>query len=714
MATKKTGSRVAAKLTIPPDVKALLKDIENKKLLGGTSVDFYLKTAEDDLTSGDDVRGKLGADKLRHLATLVQSAAARKTAEATDWLSEKQFALAQRTAENAGQPSSADASAEPTEYDLKAQEAKKQAKILLQFQPTLLQAASGQSLPPFPSDPDLDDAGEDVEDTQESADLGTAADLLKDAQAHLGPTGTGGMNPALASAQAAVASALQHRGGSGNPMRVQMKRAEVPDTPDTPLWLKIRRSSIDLGWEKYNAFINSLIHPQKRRARAKEALTQSDASGGGHEPHPESRIRLPFPDCDPYRFLKAATEVFMMVNCETYQSNDYPSFDNVWTDEEKSSLTGGPSEADEDLAYAKRRLGRSYTAGQVEAAWKAYRVPADASQDEPTVLPYLALIQAKLGDQGLRGPQGPDDAKALLRCSGILTNKLVSPCLVELIWSYWLEEGMLVQTMNAISRRFQNIRAPGDRDPLASIEIDPLRPLNNVLWGYIQDEQHRLTVVRRAYEYDHQYGLALVGKAVPTVRGADTRTRFLEAFHNLLHLCTIFFKEDDDTTVIADGFPVLNALRDVHLVLTQGAHNQYGDLPWTARQEMLVQQWILARPEMREFIPTRIMVAYPEAWQDRVDAMKTLMGWTDTSVLHFSELGTYGERILLGARFNDWSKVIEPERAANWARFWRPEIQSYVHAYRAVTGIDLTERAQSAMPSTLLRQRLAMQRVAAR
>ena len=220
--------------------------------------------------------------------------------------------------------------------------------------------------------------------------------------------------------------------------------------------------------------------------------------------------------------------------------------------------------------------------------------------------------------------------------------------------------------------------------------------------------------MRRAYEYDHHYGLALVGKAVPTVKGADSRTRFIEAFHSLLHLCTIFFKEDDDTTVIADGFPVLNALRDVHLILTQGAHNQYGDLPWTARQEMLMQEWLLARPEMRDFIPARIMVAYPEPWQDRVDAMKSLMGWTDTSVLHFSELGTYGERILLGARFNDWSKVIEPERAANWARFWRPEIQTYVHAYRTATGSDLSERAQAGMPSTLLRQRLAMQRVAAR
>jgi hypothetical protein len=32
------------------------------------------------------------------------------------------------------------------------------------------------------------------------------------------------------------------------------------------------------------------------------------------------------------------------------------------------------------------------------------------------------------------------------------------PCLIELIWSYWMEEGMLVQTMNGIAQRFQNVR----------------------------------------------------------------------------------------------------------------------------------------------------------------------------------------------------------------------------------------------------------------
>jgi hypothetical protein len=217
-------------------------------------------------------------------------------------------------------------------------------------------------------------------------------------------------------------------------------------------------------------------------------------------------------------------------------------------------------------------------------------------------------------------------------------------------------------------------------------------------------------VLRRAYEYDHHYGITLVGKAVPAVRGADSRSKFLEAFHNLLNLTAVFFKEDDDTTVLADGFPILNALRDVHLLLTEGQHNQYGDLPWMARQEMLMQQWLLARPEMLEFLPTRTMVAYPEAWMGPVDTMKRLQGWTDTPVLHFRDLGVFGERILLSIRFGNWNSIIDRESAANWARYWRPEIQGYLHAYRAVTGCDLTaDVVDVAMPTVHLQRRLAEQ-----
>ena len=59
-----------------------------------------------------------------------------------------------------------------------------------------------------------------------------------------------------------------------------------------------------------------------------------------------------------------------------------------------------------------------------------------------------------------------------------------------------------------------------------------------------------------------------------------------------------------------------------------------------------------------------------------------------------------------GATFNR-------DQAANWAIFWRPQIQNYMHAYRAVTGVDLT-REDGAMidaqqPSTHLLRRLKEQ-----
>eukprot|EP01034_Spumella_vulgaris_P029809 gene29809-36917_t len=333
-------------------------------------------------------------------------------------------------------------------------------------------------------------------------------------------------------------------------------------------------------------------------------------------------------------------------------------------------------------------------------------------------LPYLAVIRRKLPDIPINIAAGGSEADL---CFGIIQERLSNPCLIELIWSYWLEEGMLVQTMNAITQRFQNLRPPSSShgmDPLANSEIDMLRPLNNLLWGYTQDEQHRLTVMRRNYEYDHHYGVRLDGKAVQHFRPADSRSKFLEAFHHLLRLLTSFYRQDDDTTVKADAFPVLNALKEVHLILSQGAHNQFGDLPSTARIEMLMQQWLLGRPEFREFLPTRVMVAYPEPWMDRVDAMKKLQGWTDTSVMHFRSLAMFGEQLLLSIRYGNWSDIYESTQAFNWARFWRPQAQGYIHAYRAATGVDLSVDGADAvsdatLPSVLLRQRLAAQQARA-
>ena len=270
--------------------------------------------------------------------------------------------------------------------------------------------------------------------------------------------------------------------------------------------------------------------------------------------------------------------------------------------------------------------------------------------------------------------------------------------LLELLWSYWHEESGLVQTMNAISLRFQNVRgAYGSNDPLANLNIDPIRPLNNLLWGYIEDERNRLSMARRNLEYQYEYGISLVGTAVPQMNVAESRSQFIPAFHNLLKVTNEFYQQANFTTVIPDGFPILNHLREVHLLLAEGAHNSFRDLPWTARAEMLMQQWILARPEMREFLGGRIMVPYEEPWMDRVDSMKNLQGWTPVNVSHFHTLGDFGEKLLLSIRYGNWnSNSVGALNAANWAHYWRTEVQRYIHAYKACTGVDLASDVSDA------------------
>ena len=135
---------------------------------------------------------------------------------------------------------------------------------------------------------------------------------------------------------------------------------------------------------------------------------------------------------------------------------------------------------------------------------------------------------------------------------------------------------------------------------------------------------------------------------------------------------------------------------------------------------MLMTQWMLARPEMREFLRGRYMVPYQEAWMGAVDSMKKLQGWTDTSVTHFHELAVTGERILLSIRYGDWVDIENIEdQAKNWARSWKPEIQRYLHGYLTVSGVDLmadvTDSRDAAIryqqPSVLLQRRLAQQRI---
>jgi hypothetical protein len=465
------------------------------------------------------------------------------------------------------------------------------------------------------------------------------------------------------------------------PIRVTLDRTSSPFTKDERLWEVIKDRTSAVSFANYKAFIDAI-----------------DAQGSI------------FRGVEAYQALKVATRAWLQHEAGVWMGTDDDAEDDVRVlvnktlrrDLKKTPLPG-PDTADQ---------------AEIDLLHDEYLVTLRQNfvsdlENDLKVLPYHKLIVDALG-----GLPAKPLASVQFGEYGISPSSLFRPVLLELIWSYWHEEGMLVQSMNAISRRFQNRRGTvgTGEDPLFRMEIDPLRAVNNLVWGYVQDEWNLLTVQRRAYEYQHEYGISLLGKAIPSFAPADSRSRFLTAFHDLLLTAAAFYEADDDTTVVADAFPVLNALKDVHAILAEGAHNQFGDLVWTARSEMLIQEWILSRPEFREFLGGRTMVPYREPWMDRVDTMRQIMGWGDASVTHFRDLGFFGERLLLSVRYGNWSAENDAANAENWARWWRTEIKTYMHSYRAVTGVDLTGQAQPVLevardgryeqPSVLLRRRL--------
>src|SRR5258705_6558489 len=469
--------------------------------------------------------------------------------------------------------------------------------------------------------------------------------------------------------------------------KLSLTRADVVLTDDAALWAAIRNRTDAIRGDRYDEFIKQVLCHDEEVGQAVCLPEEYSIETSLQAKRTELLGATSGYGVDAYNLLKYATQAFLLLETGVVIRNPRIAFNK------------SENNPDDVVAGEESRIGESVAFEELE------RRLMEDYLGKTGGLPYLKRIVAALGARS--------DRKSPFS-NGTLTHRFSCPSMLELIWSYWHEEGMLVQTMNAVCMRFQNRRGPNERDPLANLEIDPLRPLNNLLWGYIQDEYNRLTVPRRAYEYDHHYGLKIVGKAVPEIRSADSRSKFIEAFHNLLFRTAAFYREDADTTVIADGFALLSALREVHLLLAEGAHNQFGDLPWTSRAEMLMMQWILGRTEMREFLRGRAMVPYSERWMGQVDTMKKLQGWTDTTITHFRNLAVYGEQILLSIRYGDWSEINDQDNAKIWARYWRPEIQGYIHAYLAATGVDLSEDivdfrgapARYVQPSSLLEARI--------
>ena len=424
--------------------------------------------------------------------------------------------------------------------------------------------------------------------------------------------------------------------GVAGHLRVTMERPDARRTPDEALWSAIEETCRAIGFEQYQAHIGRIFELGPFQGEISRKLGELGARGVGA-----------------YRALREATELFVLMG-------------------------GGPL-ADRKSARQDATLREFGEVGpqmqqsrkEIEDGLRQYLHHGE--------LPYIErVVNAAYPSLDLDGSGLDTLRRRVLR----------QPLFLELWHEMCLEHGMVMRTMDAVCARFQNIYNSGENDGLASYEISPLWPLGDLLWDWINHTPTRLNPRRRIHEYRHKYGPTVLGGDAMAVRAADVRTTFPDAFMNLLNLCEEFYKEDSQTTVIADAFPVLVALREVHQILAMGAGNASPQLTFAARVETLMMQLMLAQPELRAFLHVREMVPYDEGWMGQVDAMKDLQGWQDQSISHYRDLSVYGERILLSIRLADWTAGHE-DNAKNWARVHKNAIRRFAHAHRAISGVEL-------------------------
>ena len=169
-------------------------------------------------------------------------------------------------------------------------------------------------------------------------------------------------------------------------------------TEDQALWVVIRDCVRRRSYENYALFIDTVLC--KKDTAKYERLNRQDDCSYIH-------------GVQGYQLLKAATEVFLLCG---------------------SCCGDGLSITEFDAVQEEDRLNRTSSLQEMQATLESYL----SDKVTPNTLPYLRQIlnalQLTPGDAGTF-PFCPDDTRTF-------------PCLFELIWSYWHEEGMLVQTMN--------------------------------------------------------------------------------------------------------------------------------------------------------------------------------------------------------------------------------------------------------------------------
>src|SRR5215467_14122716 len=139
---------------------------------------------------------------------------------------------------------------------------------------------------------------------------------------------------------------------------VSMQRAYVPPTTDQMLWVIIRKSANALAFNRYADFIDPIMCGDEPDSRA-------GFNRGRAATNLQANRSLPFPDIEPYRLLKVATEVFMMAHCGCVVNPDV-MLSAAGPDLANESFEG------QDTDAQAIRLGSNRSPASMQEDWQRY------------------------------------------------------------------------------------------------------------------------------------------------------------------------------------------------------------------------------------------------------------------------------------------------------------------------------------------------------
>ena len=223
----------------------------------------------------------------------------------------------------------------------------------------------------------------------------------------------------------------------GGSVGVTLHRSATCPTLDQALWAAIRNRTQAISFHRFHHFLHRVLRWEEHE-KLPEAIERRLRDLGAH------RLGL-----TPWHALKRATEMFLLTETGVRISREHSH------------------ELELDALGDSARLGAPVKAGELAERLSLYL-------GHPPQLPYITRVVETAFPEYLGSRQAGHR---------VLVDRINEPILIELIWSYWHEEGMLMQTINAINQALPEHPPTRSHDPLANMAIDPLRPLSNLLWG---------------------------------------------------------------------------------------------------------------------------------------------------------------------------------------------------------------------------------------